>query len=556
LLNGPKLPHYCARIVDQIQASNFARIEFLVFRQRSRVAAPAHVNGWLLRRIGLRLLDPGLRKRLLYELYLRFDDRKKSADHPRNVVDCASRLTGIESIEVEPIGQRFVQRFPVEAVEEIRSKKLDVLIRFGFNILKGDILSAARCGIWSYHHGDNEFYRGGPPHFWELYERNPISGVVLQVLTDELDAGLILRKCLFTTETTTSVAQNNFGSYWGAADLVIQKLNELHRFGWDHVQQHAVPPITYKGKRALYRTPSNREMAWWLASVWVKKAALRPFRKGEVQHWRIAIRLNAPPLFSRPFDGSLQGFRWIESPKGHFWADPFVLEQQGRKWIFFEDYTYARKRGSIACSEIGSDGSLISPTACVEDPQNHYSYPYVFRDGEELYMLPEARGVGSVDLYRCEEFPHKWSRHTTLLRGKFVDPTIWQHEGLWWLMASSADPDARAASLLLFYAEALGGQWTLHPTNPVSTDARYNRGAGKTVWSEGRLIRPSQSSCPIYGYSFTFNEVTSLSTTEYKERPLQEFRPESLNLEAMHTYNWIPGLEVIDGARNMPLAKV
>jgi hypothetical protein len=41
--------------------------------------------------------------------------------------------------------------------------------------------------VWSYHHGDNEFYRGGPPHFWELYEKAPLSGVILQVLTEELD---------------------------------------------------------------------------------------------------------------------------------------------------------------------------------------------------------------------------------------------------------------------------------------------------------------------------------------------------------------------------------
>jgi methionyl-tRNA formyltransferase len=74
-------------------------------------------------------------------------------------VDCSTLLTGIESIEVKPVGKKFIH------------KELGVLLRFGFNILSGEILTVARYGVWSYHHGDNDYYRGGPPHFWELVER-------------------------------------------------------------------------------------------------------------------------------------------------------------------------------------------------------------------------------------------------------------------------------------------------------------------------------------------------------------------------------------------------
>ena len=37
--------------------------------------------------------------------------------------------------------------------------------------LRGEI---ARHGVWSYHHGDNRFYRGGPPGFWEVMEDQPV----------------------------------------------------------------------------------------------------------------------------------------------------------------------------------------------------------------------------------------------------------------------------------------------------------------------------------------------------------------------------------------------
>ena len=65
----------------------------------------------------------------------------------------------------------YEHRFPPEAVERIRAADLDVLLRFGFNIIRGEIQETAQSyGVWSYHHGDNREYRGQPDFFWEMYE--------------------------------------------------------------------------------------------------------------------------------------------------------------------------------------------------------------------------------------------------------------------------------------------------------------------------------------------------------------------------------------------------
>ena len=240
---------FFARIIEDIKASNFAGIELLVVRKttagRARLGKPASSRALRFLR---HIWDPKLRKRLLYDLYLRLDARMKPANDPLAMVDCRDMLSGIESIDVEPAEKNFIDRFPEEALEKIRPKDLDVLIRFGFNILHGDILQAARYGVWSYHHGDNEFYRGGPAHFWELREGSPLSGVILQVLTEELNGGLVLCKSLFATERTLSVSRNRYTPYWGSSDLLIRKLNELHRFGWDYLLETAIPPAPYRGK--------------------------------------------------------------------------------------------------------------------------------------------------------------------------------------------------------------------------------------------------------------------------------------------------------------------
>lgn len=389
-------------------------------------------------------------------MYLKFDERMKPRNHPLGTVDCSSMLAGIESIEVEPIGKKFIHKFPPEALEKIRAADLDVILRFGFNILSGEILTVARYGVWSYHHGDNDYYRGGPPHFWELVEKAPLSGVILQVLTEELDGQTgFVQVSLFTTEQTTSASVNRYTPYWSSTDMVIGKLNQLHQYGWDYVKS-----------------------------------------------------------------------RVLENPK---------------------------RRAGIACAEIFADGTASSPQSCLES-EHHYSYPHVFRCGKELLMVPESLGSNWVDLYRCIEFPAKWERERTLLEGRFVDTTIWQRDGLWWLMTTRAEPD-RAGSLFLFYSESLTGDWNLHPANPVSTDIRNNRGAGNLFSAGGRLIRPSQSCCPIYGYSYSFNEITALSAERYSEKALRTVTPRG-DFCAVHTYNRIGNIEVIDGAIMTPLKKL
>jgi len=66
---------------------------------------------------------------------------------------------------------------------------------------------------------------------------------------------------------------------------------------------------------------------------------------------------------------------------------------------------------------------------------------------------------------------------------------------------------------------------------------------GGTHFPGGRPVdSPCQSSAPVYGTA----SHDQLFTTECAERPLAEFTPDALKgLRAVHSYNWIPGVELI-----------
>ena len=87
---------------------------------------------------------------------------------------------------------RFCDYLSDEDVSRIRAANVDVLLRFGFRILKGPILRAAKHGVWSYHHGDNQVNRGGPAGFWEVMLNRPTTGSVLQILNEDLDNGRVI----------------------------------------------------------------------------------------------------------------------------------------------------------------------------------------------------------------------------------------------------------------------------------------------------------------------------------------------------------------------------
>ena len=121
--------------------------------------------------------------------------------------------------------------------------------------------------MWSLHHDDNRSYRGGPALFWEMYERNPESGTVLQILTDALDGGKVLYRSIAPTNFA-SLYKNRRATYWKSAEFMMRRLADLHREGWAALQPLDTysEPNTYA--RGIYRRPTNRQMVRFLAQTY------------------------------------------------------------------------------------------------------------------------------------------------------------------------------------------------------------------------------------------------------------------------------------------------
>jgi hypothetical protein len=273
---------------------------------------------------------------------------------------------------------------------------------------------------------------------------------------------------------------------------------------------------------------------------------LRSFRHS-CHHWRIGIRTSKHGLLNEG-PNALSRFRWIDSPRGHFYADPMLLQHQGRTWLFVEDYLYATDEArSILVAEVSQNGE-VGPFMPSLTADYHLSYPLVFSHAGEIFMVPETAAHRTVELYRAVRFPLEWRLETVLYPHPAYDTTPLYHDGLWWFFTSISVKGGRERVVPhLFYADSLTGEWQLHPSTSIG-GCDEARGAGPIFKVDDRLIRPTQCGRPVYGYSFAFEEITRLDRAGFSEQRLACFEPTwQRHLLGMHTYGRAGDVEVIDG---------
>jgi hypothetical protein len=527
-------PQWVYDIVADIQRSSFARVSLVV----ENGDVDRSERG-LLRRLVRN------RHRVAYALYTRLDDAlfRREPDAFTNT-SIEGLLDGVARMRVTPIKKRFSDYFTPADVEQIREHDLDVVLRLGFRILRGDALRIARYGVWSYHHGDNLVNRGGPAGFWEVMEGQPVTGSVLQILSSELDNGTVIYRSHAPTDVH-SVRRNVENFYRKTATFVTRKLKDLAEEGPAALDcdPHAGQYIPYTNR--LYREPGNMEMAS-LALRLAGRAAAHKVRTALFHdQWALAYRIH--PGVAGP-DPGFNRYQCLLPPRDRFWADPFPVAKPDGFHVFIEELPYRSGKGHIALLDLDSKGALRSVQTVLER-DHHLSYPFVFEWRGEHYMIPETGNKRRVELYRARAFPFDWQPEAVLLDGLYaVDATLAEIDGRWWMFANVGVEGAlNYDELCIFHAPTPLGPWTPHRRNPVKSDARCARPAGRLFYWNGDLYRPSQDCSGKYGSAIVINKVVRLDASEFREEAVARVEARwAPNLHGVHTVNTAAGISIID----------
>lgn len=227
---------------------------------------------------------------------------------------------------------------------------------------------------------------------------------------------------------------------------------------------------------------------------------------------------------------------WLPAQRSSL-ADPFPV---GRE-LWVEEHRYGRRPGGRL--------SWLDPATGDREPllesAQHRSYPFPLHLPDGLYCLPESLASGCITLYRLEG--RRLVPVRDLLRGvRAVDPTLVEHEGLWWLFYSTPAP---WNWLYAWYAEDLSEEFRPHRLNPLKTDTGSSRPAGPFFRRHGDLFRPAQDGLQRYGHAVVIHQVARLSPSAYDEAPVARLEPQPPYRDGLHHLAFGADRVWVDGVR-------
>jgi len=387
------------------------------------------------------------------------------------------------------------QSLPKEIYKELNSNNIDVVIKFGMNLLRlneDELLPP----ILSYHHGDPSKYRGRPAGFYEILNGEKTTGIIVQALSDKLDAGEIYAFAE-SKVVNFSYKKTAINFYSNSTPLLNKAIINL--------SAKAQMDIKVDGKN--YGLPSNLRVISFLFVLVLNGLKKLVYGLFFEKSWKVATTKNSLNLMQ---EDELSSFEFNEVPidkKYNFYADPFFSED-GKK-IRLEALDKKTGLGDILeleTSNYSNQTILISG--------EHFSYPCSFLYKEKEYLLPEVASHSAQ--YFCE--PNKFDEKY-FLKGledkRILDATLHLTDEKCYLFFG--ENKSALTVLNLWVSDSPFDVFKPHPNNPIVTSPSVARMGGKLLSYQGRILRFGQNNSGEYGESLAIMQVTNLSAESYKE---------------------------------------
>ncbi len=477
----------------------------------------------------------------LFRFWFRFMIKPEA----KKIVDITDLYKDLTEIRCSTIKKGYAEYFHESDVEVIRLYHLDFILRFGFGIIKGEILQAAKYGVWSYHHDDDRKYRGVPTGFWEIMFGDPVNAAILQRLTDKIDSGVILHKAYFATINHSWQANLN-NLLQSSTEWPLQVCRKIENGNTEFLS------VANSPESAIYKLPGNLKMLHFLLKLAGNKLRFHFHDLFLPEKWNVGIIPLSADMFVQPGVHSIPEPKWLtlSSKRSVYHADPFGFIKNDQYHIICEEYDYKTEKGILTSFRVDQKSHQVSKDTIALEKDYHLAFPYLFEYENEQYCIPENSEGGKVDLYRYDISEGKLVFEQTLIENlKAVDASLFFHEGFWWLFFT--DKVSTNERLHIWFSENLKGPYKTHSNNPVKVDIRSSRPAGNPFILNGKLLRPAQDCSVRSGRRITINQVLKLTPNEFFETEYSILNPAASSKfhDGMHTFCVTDGAVIVDGKR-------
>lgn len=475
-------------------------------------------------------------RRLLFRIWHRYYFKPEA----KKPFDLRAFCTDADCLYLDVTSRKGANYIADNQVVELENYQLDFILRFGFNILRGSVLQAARYGIWSFHHDDERVIRGGPPGFWEVYHGMLTNGIILQQLTNELDKGLIISRYNLNV-VRHSYKEHLNRLYFESAQMPAQHCRKLHA-------QPYFKPEASTSKAEIFHPPSNLKMlAFWIKMLY-RRVTFHLNDLFRQEDWHIGFVPVSLQNFALDAEKHLAGLQWVSrKSKTAYLADPFVFESQHGTQVLAEYFDYRNGKGTIVMLQPHTSHPEYHT---VLQGQNHFSFPGLFQWEGVTYCLPESFESGKISLFRWEEDAGKFLNEIVLLENvAAVDPVLFRHGQFWWLLFT--ERRLPSVHLYAYYADHPFGTFQPHTLNPVKSDISTSRNAGYPLIINDMTIRPAQDCSGHYGRAVNLQRIERLDPHHFEETHWKRIEPlqDSPYSFGLHSINGNKNMTVVDAKR-------
>ena len=392
------------------------------------------------------------------------------------------------------------QKLPTEIVQKLKDNDIDLIVKFGMNLLTIPDDLPIKYGILSYHHGDPAKYRGRPAGFYEILNNENYLGVIVQRLSNKLDRGEIL--AFLESKIYLHSYRNTLIKAYKNSEFLLEKAIR-------NIISGAIPNHSHGGK--IYKLPSNLIVITFVFHIFKKTLNRYLYGAFIEKKWQVGIIKNADFNRMEEIDFEKKEILIGIDKNYIFYADPFWYSESS---ILVEGLSKKTLKGEIIQIDRNKTEKIL------HHPKKHYSYPCIISQNDFVFLMPEMTSIGPQKIYKLSDNGiSKSIKLAGFEEQRIVDPTSFTYNGMHYIFGGM--PGNALSCLYLWYSkEGLFGDYHSHPMNPIVISPRGARMAGKLIKSDGKIVRLGQDNGLDYGNGIVVFEILEISESNYNEKQI------------------------------------
>lgn len=229
-----------------------------------------------------------------------------------------------------------------------------------------------------------------------------------------------------------------------------------------------------------------------------------------------------------------------------WFADPFILDVTSDHIIcLVEELSYDTMKGRIAKIKIDRNNYKLTSIKILLDLPTHLSFPFIFRENGNIYVLPENSASGVSTLYIYNSKDDSLTPVKIIAERPLTDATIcvYNHQAY---VISTQKPTQNGNILDIYSLDLKSLKLSDNPIQSVSFNGNYARNAGEIFKVSDKYFRPSQDCNGGYGKGVILQEMIKTSEGFRFENYCSFYSNSWIYNMGYHTFNSYKGLTVID----------